>query len=259
MSQINFYVITCDKTAWILKAFSHLTNKYWKRKYNVLGFKKHPGLPGNYIFTSMANVQKNIQNWTRDIYNVLKHETNEFLFFGLDDYLPIDKFNKELFNMVFEYMKENTNVGRYELGYGAAMKKEIQLINGTMFKYGHDAPYRVSCQFSLWRTEYILKFLNHSWNPWEFEVKGSHQSNNDGWEILGTLGEYAWRWIEESALSKRHPGMINVLGLKPQDRDELIELEYINPEKIQYGMSKGDNPKELDISKVSNKYKQFYI
>ena len=252
------FIVTCDKSSWILKAFAHMANKFWKQEFTVLGFSKFPELPDNFETISMAPKQETIHTWTRDIYNVIKDCKDEFVIFGLDDYLLLEKFNWWFFDEGMTLMRENKNIGRYELGYGAHQKKNIQSINERFFKYGTEANYRISCQMSIWRTEYLLKYLNHDWTPWQFEVLGSREANKDGYEVIGTIGEYALRTIEESALSGRHPDNINVLGLRTKYIDELVDLGYIDREKIQYGMSKGDNPKQLDISLIGPKYRKYY-
>jgi hypothetical protein len=262
VDQIPFYVVTCDKTAWILKSFAYLTNKFWLRQYDILGFKECPDLPENFSFISLAQKQESVQLWTRYLYNYLKGESSEFVFFGLDDYLFIDYFRKEIFKRAFDIMQNDKNIVRYEMGWGASRKKELILIDEDsclqLWKYGQQAQYRISCQISLWRIEYLLKFLNNDWTPWQFEILGSRQSNNDGKDIICTTGSYSLRWIEESALSNRHPGMVNVLGLSHSLTNGLVANEFIQRDKIQYGMSKGDNPKKFDIKLVGKKYNRFY-
>lgn len=264
---MNNYIVTCDKTAWILNTTIHLYNKYCDSMFDIctpiiLGFTERPKTLDNCIFMSIKDKQETIQTWTRDLYNVIKEDKNEFCIFSLDDYLPIDYFNKDIYEKVFKLMESNENIVRYEFSYGASQKKEIEIIENhdtfKIFKLAQTAPYRISCQISLWRTKHLLSYLNNDWTPWEFEIKGSKLAYNDGKEVIGTLENHCMRYIEESALSNRHPGWINVLGLKHKDREELIKLGYIDENKIQYGMAKGDNPKEFDINKIGMKYLKFY-
>lgn len=260
-NQIPFYVVTCDKTAWILKSFAYLANKFWPRRYDILGFSYCPDLPDNFEFISMAERQVSINSWTKYIYDYLRGESCEFVFFGLDDYLFIDGFNERVFNYVFEVMKLNKNIVRYEMSWGAARKKKLIAIDQDMgiFKYDEISPYRISCQVSLWRTEYLLKFLNNYWTPWEFEILGSKHSNNDGEDIICTVGNYALRWIEESSLSNRHPEMVNVLGLRHELVDDLLSKGFVQKSQIQYGMSKGEVPIKFDIKLAGKKYEKFYL
>lgn len=259
-NQIPFYIVTCDKTAWILKSFAYLANKFWPRQYDILGFSYCPDLPNNFEFISMAKKQESIKLWTRYLYNYLTGESSEFIFFGLDDYLFIDYFREEIFDKVFEVMKSDKDIVRYEMGWGAARKKKLFVEDEYILRYDEDAPYRVSCQISLWRTEYILDILLDSeWTPWQFEVLGSRNSNYDGKKIICTTDSYALRWIEESALSNRHPGMVNILGLRHSLVDDLLAKGFIDKKQIQYGMSKSDNPKVFDINLAGKKYGQFYL
>lgn len=260
VNEIPFYVVTCDKTSWILKSFAYLANKFWKRDYKVLGFKECPELPDNFQFISMAEKQEFIQLWTKYIYEALKNETSEYVFFSLDDYLFIDYFKEDVFNTVIK--KTDKDFDRYELGWGASYKKQgvcyarCDGFDYDLFVYGFNQPYIISCQISLWRTKVLLKVLNHNWTPWEFEVKGSKEYNNI--DVVATKREYALRWIEESALSNRHPGMVNVLGLKHQYVFELLKEGFIKPEQIQFGMGKGEVSKEFNITLPGKKYQEFY-
>lgn len=259
---MRFYIVTCDKTAWILQSFSFLASYFWKRPYTILGFKNCSNLSSDYSFISMADEQKDIKLWTRYIYDTLKYDCNEFVIFGLDDYLFIDHFNQEVFDHVISLMKADKSIVRYEMGWGAARKKKLELYDTgkvNVFKYDQEAMYRISCQISVWRTEYLLKYLDNNWTPWQFEIEGSKQAMNDGKNIICTVGDYSLRWIEESALSNRHPGMVNVLGLRPDLIRDCIEKNYFTVDQIQFGMPKGPASKYYTPELAGKKYGKYYL
>ena len=89
---------------------------------------------------------------------------------------------------------------------------------------------------------------------WDFEKKGTEESINDEVKMIGTIGEYAFRWIEESALSKRWgEGKINTLGLSPYLVEELRVKGLLKSEQVCY---LGETA--LDYNKIGKKYQQFY-
>ena len=86
--------------------------------------------------------------------------------------------------------------------------------------------YSVSCQFSIWKTDALKKILQHSTDPWNFETK------HKAWAGCFPKGQEAFRWIEESALSKRWAGKINVNGLPAEDVTELVRLGLLDESKL---------------------------
>ncbi len=206
------------------------------------------------ITVEYINVEKeDINTWGL---NVLKRlPNNEFIVFGLADFLPINKLNIGEFNKAIRLIS-NTDIDRFELSWSAPrgrglINKFYEDEDGIIqyLEYGLETNYSSSVQFSIWRTSSLRKVLSKSTTPWNFEK--NHRVK------AACFSEPPFRWIEESALSGRHPGKINVLGLRPDDIEELIEIGFIDRSKIQYGMPKGSVP-EFDRNNVGLKYQEFY-
>lgn len=181
---------------------------------------------------------------------------DNLIMFGLDDYLVIDNFCDEVFNNVMRH-----SFDRYEMGWGALNKKPhdtLEVFNGYhISRYDKTAPYKSSCQISVWKTEILLDLLDNDWSPWDFEIRGSEKLTEDGAIILGTGGRFALRWQEESCLSfKRNKNRINMLGIKPMDVEELIVLGHIEEKRINYGINYG--PKYFNNNLPGKKYREFY-
>ena len=201
---MRWLILTCDATEHISPAQCYLFGKY------TTGLDKH--------YLDLEN--KPIHKWSRNVLELLKPYDDEYIVFGLDDYLPIDTLDREYFNEVVKIVKRE-NLQRYELGWGASHKAGF-IDKGDYLKYGPETQYSVSCQFSIWNLAELKKLLknNPNWTPWQFEVKGKLQR-------VGCNVKPVFRWIEESALSGRHPGKVNILGLRPKDVQELIKLKII--------------------------------
>lgn len=226
---MQWAIVTCNSSRHIIPAQQFLFAKYAAQaKLLYVDVQDEP------VSTWGMNVAKRVP-------------ADEYIVFGLDDYLPIDHLNKKLFNYAFSVLKD-FRYDRFELGYGASKKAGFLKVRGHLM-YGPDTPYSVSCQFSIWRRSSLVKVLSSCSTPWDFEINKKCKAACFSYAVF--------RWIEESALSKRHPGKINVLGLRPADLEELIKRGMIDRNKIQYGMPKGPVP-EFDIQNVGEKYKQFY-
>lgn len=137
----------------------------------------------------------------------------------------------------------------------------------SVIELAEHSPYRITTQCSIWRKDYLLYFLNKSTNPWNFET-----NNNpiDGKKIISTINNYCFRYVDESALSGRHSGMINILGLRPNDVNWLIDLGLLDKNKLQYGQYVGNVPTynmlvlDFGLDKLKNyvselKYEEYSI
>lgn len=233
---MRWIIVTCEATRHIVPAQRWLFEKY------------APGAQLHYI--DVGN--EPVETWGA---NVLKRlPEDELIVFGLDDYLPIDHLDNQRLGDA-AYIMYNRNIDRFELGWGAvhgfnAGKHLQQSFDGINYlRYPHIALYSVSCQFSIWRSPALRQILSMASTPWNFEKK--HIA------IAACFEKPVFRWIEESALSGRHPGKINVLGLRAADLEELISLGMIDRFRIQYGMPKGPVP-PFDPKAVGPKYRQFY-
>ena len=246
MIPIPIYISTCDKTKDVLKANFLLMEKYWpvKKNVTVLGYSgDNISLPDNYSFLSMFPSQNSIDSWAMDIYATLNQTTEEYLIFMLDDMLMIDYFDVDLFNVLLEKMKHDKSIVRVDLGMDLQRMpcKIIGQYSGALFvEKLHTANYWHTTQPSIWRTDYFLSILKKSTNPWNFETKHSVQK---GIREIGTRNKYVAKSLIDTAISQNHPGKFNVLGLRCEDIDMLINEDAVELDDLQYGIRKGIVPK----------------
>jgi len=201
-----------------------------------------------------------LDQWATKIHQLLSKElwaNEKKIIFGLDDYLVIDHFKKEVFDEVNQLQFD-----RYEMGWGALNKKPntvLKVYDGWhISQYNKDAPYLSSCQISVWNVETLLFILKRCKSPWDFEIKGTEIFRKiKNLRVLGTSGKFALRWQEESSLSfKRNKDKINVLGVRPGDVKELINSGFLDKSKLNYGINNG--PLKLPPNKGGRKYSEFY-
>lgn len=233
---MQWVIVTCNATRHIVPAQLYLFNKY-----------------ANGARLQYINLGKNdINKWGPDVARQLPYA--DHVIFGLDDYLPIDYLNWKGAHEAYEIVR-NSDLDRFEFGWGAVhghnSGRHIEdiVIDTPIWRFPPDGLYTVSCQFSIWKTSTLRHILQSSTTPWNFE-----KSN---WCKAACFSTPIFRWIEESALSGRHPAKVNVLGLRPADLEELISLGMIDRSRIQFGMPKGPVP-PFDPKALGPKYRQFY-
>lgn len=245
MKNINIYIITCDKTKHILNVTIPLMEKYWnvEKHVKILGFNGADiNLPENYEFISMKPAQLTIDDWAKDIYSIIKNDSNEHLIFMLDDMPPLDYINETILNLLIEKCCEDKNIVR------CALCVDLQFLpcfivenseNYSIIEQNQNSEYRITTQPSIWKKDYLLAVLNKSTNPWQFET--AHPSK-DGKRIIGTRGKYACCCMGETMLSGRYPNKFNVLGLKLTDIKWLVDIGMLNESKLQFGQYLGTVP-----------------
>ena len=244
MSICKLFLITSDATNHILEANSYLYKKYVGDVFDIKVLGHTPPVKSfdNFEFIPFKNASSHINNWTYKIHQALSEVEDEIIGFGLDDYLINSPVNPEILTTLYNELKNDASVGCAVLGWTPSLCrpdnfKVIKNYNDfDLFELNQNAIYKITAQIKLWRKSYLLNFLQHQWSPWEFENNASQMAINDGVRIIGTTRKIALDWIEESALSGRCPGKINVLGLSPSDINYFVENNFFNIKDMQYGM-----------------------
>ena len=93
---------------------------------------------------------------------------------------------------------------------------------------------------------FLLNILNGTTNPWNFEMYGSQLSDQHSETILSiddpNFENFPTKWVAKGAVSRHHPGMVNVLGLTPECIRELVDLNLLDESKLQWGQWAGSVP-----------------
>lgn len=223
---MKLLLLTCDKTRKIIPAQQWL-------------FKKYVNYPFEYIYVDLKS--EDINNWSINILNKIKNIDDEYIGFGLDDYLPISNFDEDVFNHMLNIMKKDKQIVRYEIGHTTVphiiFKEESDFL---IKEIPQMADYRMSCQISIWKKDYLFKMLSNRCNPWQFEQSVSQLSKGDGKKMILSDKRWALRWIRQSALSGRHPNKVNVLGINLNDIKKMIKENILKKDELQFGMWRGE-------------------
>lgn len=234
---MKLFITTYDKSSFILKHFECLADRFipeWK-DIIVLGYKEFPQLSERFKTVSVGETQT---TWTRDYYNYFKSIDDEYVFMCMDDMLPASKIDYEIFYEVMALMVQDETIGRYELGTGHGWHGHKPILkvydDWHIHEYGSDSEYMISCMPAIWKREYLLKYLDHDWNAWQFEVEGSKLAKHDGYKTIATGGLYAYR-TNHTVSSTRYPGLMNVNGLDKAIVEYMITMGYFERDKLILG------------------------
>lgn len=251
---MKLLIPTCDASLFLLPLYEHLFNKYDLGSIFepvVLGFTR-PEKCGM-EFVSMADKQV---CWSRHIYDYLNSISDEYVAFTLEDFLPVSKVDADAFRTLMAAMLSG-NVGRADLTwdlyancetkvYDTLEDKPYSLIScprdGRMVE--GKSLYRITTQPATWRRDYLMRFLEKEWTPWNFEIDGSVLSANFPEEVIGicdaTFKHYPTKWTPKGAISRAQPGKFNCLGMDIDTIKECIELGFIKEDDLIWGMWVGN-------------------
>jgi hypothetical protein len=156
------------------KPFCKLLNKYWpKRKFLtilVTDIYKDVEWEGD----SIIELKKDL-GWCRNLSTAIRQESlggvKNILLLQEDFFLsgPVDT---EAIDRAIRYLDADPIVGCFRLYPCPGPDSETGEPGiGLVHK---DAPYAVSCQAAIWKTDYILRILDQFDTPWEFEILGTN-------------------------------------------------------------------------------------
>jgi hypothetical protein len=104
----------------------------------------------------------------------------------------------------------------------------------------------------LWRRSTLIEVLSEIRTPWDFEVKGSAYLSNSGMHVLGTTVDVV-TYPSHSAISKRHPKKISVIGNALNDIENMLELGILIEEDLIFGQWIGKVPSYSEFKNSPNK------
>ena len=238
----------CDETIFTLKMSSFLFDKYWPNntKIDVLGFTKPDfKISDKMTFISLDNYQKEgSKGWSKYILKHLKTIEDEEIILTLEDFFPTSKPNLNLINKVAILVENSKNIGRFDLTYDSYIYGDFKILNeiNTLKILSKEkfSNYRISTQPSLWNKDFLMKILSQTTSPWDFEINGTKMSNQYDKQILAfgdeTYKNFPTYWIHKGAVSRQHPGKINVLGLDCNTIREMVQLKLFEERDLVWGM-----------------------
>lgn len=187
---MKIYISTSDRYTALIEPFAFLFNKFWSSDQQVviLGYTKPDcKLPENFEFVSMGVSRNDPKEWSTDLRKYFQSIDDEWFIYGTEDMFLVYPVDFNSLNKLKTYMKPG--VGRINITNDAC-RKDCSILEDNVVELTQTADYRISCIYSIWNREYMLKYLQPEMTPWEFELEGSIATNNDGYKILGLNSDF---------------------------------------------------------------------
>lgn len=187
---MKLIIPTCDKYRNILEANKYTIDKFAEGlEVIVLGFKRPDFDLGKWRFISLGE-DKSPDIFTNALSRFFRLFKDEYFIYGNDDSVMTAPFNFHVFNDIFEMVKTIPEFGRIWL---TGIHSTPYTFNGTYQYNGYclnvldqQSNYRLSLQYSLWKTSYFKRYLTYGLNPWQFELRSD--AKGDGRMILALSG-----------------------------------------------------------------------
>ena len=201
-----------------LPPFAYLFNKFWgaNQPVKVVRYEIRPrNLPGN--FTNFAIGIQDDYTWSSGLIKYLQHHNGELVLLMLEDYFIDGQVGAKAIQSIWDFMRTEPGIAKVDLT-GDRLKVPHTHLTELFVQSADDAPFQTSIQAAIWRKDFLLKFLDPTENPWQFERRGTKR-----------------------AIKARQSGEFNglILGCKKPP------LSYINAVG-----GEGNNPGEWDLKKM---------
>lgn len=142
------------------------------------GYKNIPDFDPMYCYTP-ADVTK----WAETLGTFVRSMEEDYFLLMLDDYW-VQEVDVELLAQA-EWRMDGVICQKVDLSGDRMQFSHNDSIQAGFVVSCPYAPYRTSLQAAIWRKDYLLKFCNEGWTPWDFEIQGSKQAHEDGALIIG--------------------------------------------------------------------------
>ncbi len=230
---IKIIVTTSNAYHHIIPIFCFLFQKYWgsKQRVEFVGYKTPPffiSLSDNFTFVSLGK-QGGKKEFSTDLRKYFEQQDDVFIWSMEDTFLK-KTVNFESLDILISMIKEIPNIGRVNLSDECIKQDHNYAGYYKGYKFFENTPtakYRLSTQPSIWRRDFLLKYLTPGLSPWDFETQ---DSMNDEWSVVGL--DKADSPIRHNEGVTRHDIFkYNLEGIEQSVIDEMIQLNLLNDEK----------------------------
>lgn len=186
---MKIIIPTCDNYLKLIEAQKYTMDKFGGKDLDVtvLGFKEPQFDMGSWKFVSLGT-DTGPQSYSSDIYKFFKDFKDEYFIYGNDDCVIMDEMNVDMIDHFKKIMDENEDVVKICMTPSARNYFKGNWYGDNLVEARQDADYRLSLHYSMWRTSYFMKHLQHGLSPWQWELRDV--AKNDGKILLGTLDKH---------------------------------------------------------------------
>lgn len=218
----------------ILPASSYLIDKYLPKGFQLffLNYGKFDGFlfGGNYV--ELDSEQRGGSSaWSQYLRRHLSRIADDYVVFGLDDYLLSAPMNRKVFDTLFRAMVDDAEIVAARLCQSDFYTDRERFIRKDgLIELTAEAAYSVTTQWSIWRREALIDVMASVLDPWSFEMAGSVYLNSTGWKVIGSRIP-ALVYPDESCLSSKWQG-VRTRGTNPADIDEILRMGHLKREDL---------------------------
>lgn len=232
---MRIIILTSDATSWALRAWFHLTNKYWPEHPPVLvaGYTK-PDFLKDDEFLSLGNFDDYpVNRWSDGLIKLLEQVSDETFIWTMDDFWPIRDIDHKAVVTLFDHITKHRELARIDLTAdraGAANSRITGYIDNLEI-VATDLPsqYHLSLQAGIWRTSALKLYTVPGETGWEMELNGTTRMCLAAANVIGTTNE-PLRYViaiqkGKLALDGGYQGPNHALPY--EDYIELLDLKYL--------------------------------
>jgi len=229
---MNIVISTLDRDIYIIEAFQHFFNEYWgEQPVTILGYKPPEfELAPNFTFVSLGKDEG--PRICGELYDFFSGLDDRHLIWSVGDQVPVRPVNQEIYSTLLGLIRDSKRIGRASLveniGLGTPPSVLRECDGYSLIEQAQDDQYRLSAVWSIWRREYLLKYLKHGMDLWEWETRD--HAKNDGWRTLGTAGKHAISSAHILARGNLHPDSFrswDKLGAEMSDEERALVLRIV--------------------------------
>lgn len=178
-------ICACDKYSFVWNGWYYYFKKYWDINCNVyfLNETKDINFPG------VKQIKVNIPDvniWTKRIRESIKQIPENNIFFLLEDYFLIKKFEKKEFEKIFNAFNViNADALRVKdiARFYTIHDTEFYVNNVNLKKFDPYSKYLISYSPNIWKKSFLLECVKHDENPWENEIVRSAKMRGGNYNI----------------------------------------------------------------------------
>ncbi len=172
-------VLSCDKYADVWAPFFQFFKKYW----NDCPFPVYLGTnQKQFTFDNVKQIFSHKKTtWSDELQTILLQIPEQNLIIILEDYFITKSVNNnEIIELVEIMEKENAaflKLGIFPEKYNSLWPHTPLKKYPAIASINKGSKYRLCLQTAIWNKDILLKLLDHTENPWQFEIEASKRSN----------------------------------------------------------------------------------
>ena len=183
-NRCSLLVSSCDKYSDLWVPFFQCLDLYWsQRQLNtfILCESKRSDIDG----IKFINSGKKAANWSSNLKYALEKIETKYVCLMLEDFFLRSLVDHSKFMYCLNFADIN-NADMIRLLKKPTLYSKQKISDKLISKLNIHAPYRVSCQASLWNRETLISLLEPGETAWEFEINGSKRSKNRNLQFYAT-------------------------------------------------------------------------